>query len=402
MRIDDETLARLLTSGESDRVERKESLAGSAPDAIRAAICAFANDLPGYGQPGVVFVGVRDHGAPTGLIIGDELLRQLADMKTDGNTVPPPSLTVERRTVLGMDLAVVTVVPSDSPPVRYKGAICIRTGPRKGIATAQDERILNERRRHGDRPFDLEPVPSTSLADLNLRQFEDEYLPRAVAPEILEANDRTMAQRLAAAKMIAAADQPNATIVGLLVLGIRPRDLLAGAYVQFLRLAGRELADPIIDSEDIDGSISDILRRLDEKVKAHNRIGVELTRELRERKSQSYPLGAVQQLTRNAIMHRTYEATNAPVRVHWFDDRIEIISPGGPFGTVTAETFGRPGMTDYRNPNLAEAMRVLGFVQRFGVGIATARRLLVAEGHSEPEFHVTQSAVLVTVKGAMP
>ena len=53
-------------------------------------------------------------------------------------------------------------------------------------------------------------------------------------------------------------------------------------------------------------------------------------------------------------MHRTYEATNAPVRVNWFDDRIEIISPGGPFGSVSDANFGEPGVTDYRNPNLAE------------------------------------------------
>jgi len=77
---------------------------------------------------------------------------------------------------------------------------------------------------------------------------------------------------------------------------------------------------------------------------------------------------------RNAYMHRSYEATNAPVRVYWFSDRIEIHNPGGPFGSVTVENFGQPGVTDYRNPNLAEALRALGYVQRFGAGIAIARK----------------------------
>ena len=49
-------------------------------------------------------------------------------------------------------------------------------------------------------------------------------------------------------------------------------------------------------------------------------------------------------------MHRTYEATNMPIRVYWFNDRIEVISPGGAFGVVTAANFGQPGLTDYRNP----------------------------------------------------
>jgi len=98
-----------------------------------------------------------------------------------------------------------------------------------------------------------------------------------------------------------------------------------------------------------------------------------------------------------APMHR-YEATNAPVRVYWFDDRIEIHNPGGPFGSVTQENFGRPGVTDYRNPNLAEALRALGFVQRFGAGIAIARRALC----DRLRFETGPSAVAAIVAGPTP
>ena len=72
-------------------------------------------------------------------------------------------------------------------------------------------------------------------------------------------------------------------------------------------------------------------------------------------------------------MHRIYESTNAPTRVYWYDDRIEIMNPGGPFGVVTKENFGQPGITDYRNPNLADAIKVMGFVQKFGLGIQLAK-----------------------------
>ena len=97
-------------------------------------------------------------------------------------------------------------------------------------------------------------------------------------------------------------------------------------------------------------------------------------------------------------MHRTYEDTNAPTHVYWFDDRIEIGSPGGPYGVVNAGNFGQPGVVDYRNPILAEAMRVLGLVQRYGFGIPAARRLLRAAGHPEPEFRVDASRVHCTVR----
>ena len=93
-------------------------------------------------------------------------------------------------------------------------------------------------------------------------------------------------------------------------------------------------------------------------------------------------------------MHRTYEATNAPVRITWYDDQIEIFSPGGPFGVVTEQNFGEPGFTDYRNPNLAEAMKVLGFVQKFGAGIASARRALAENGNPPLESTVSPAAVV--------
>ena len=56
-------------------------------------------------------------------------------------------------------------------------------------------------------------------------------------------------------------------------------------------------------------------------------------------------------------------------------------SPGGPFGQVNRQNFGRPGITDYRNPHLAEAMKNLGYVQRFGIGIQLARSELQKNGN---------------------
>ncbi len=391
-------LEAMLSDIESDIVERKESFRGDAPKMVREAVCAFANDLPAYRRQGVVFVGARDDGTPSGLAITDELLRQLADIKTDGNILPPPTLTITKHTLLGAEMAVITVWPADSPPVRYNGRICIRIGPRRGIASAQDERILNEKRRYRDKPFDVQPVPSATLDDIDGLRFESEYLPAAVAPDILEANERSTEQRLAATKMIVSADEPVPTVLGLLVVGKTTRSFLPGAYVQFLRIEGTQLDQPIVDEELIDGAVSDVIRRLEGKLVAHNRTRVNFTDGTLEQRVPLYPLVALQQLTRNAILHRTYEGTNAPVRVYWYDDRIEILSPGGPFGEVTQENFGTPGLTDYRNPNLAEAMRVLGYVQKFGGGIVAARSALHKNGNPPPEFRVDQSHVLVIVR----
>ena len=398
MRLTDTELVELIDQGESFRVEYKETLAGSAPTRIRQAICSFANDLPGSEQAGVVFVGLTNSGEPSGLDIDDQLLLQLSNIKTEGDIVPPPSMFVEKRILRGNEVAVVTVLPSDSPPVRYRGVIHVRYGPQQAIATEQDERILTEKRRARAIPFDIQAVPGTTVSDLSLRQFDEEYLPQAFSAEILEANERSTDQRLATTKMIASVADPTATVLGLLVLGKRPRDSVPNSYIQFLRIGGTELSDPIVDEETIDGTLPEIVRRLDEKMKAHIGTSIDLTGADRERREPTYPLEALQQITRNAVMHRAYEATNAPVRVTWFNDRIEVQNPGGAFGIVTRENFGQPGVTDYRNPNVAEALKVYGYVQRFGAGITIAKKALKDHGHPEPEFVVEDAFVQVTIR----
>lgn len=341
-------------------------MSGDASEKIREAICAFANDLPNYEKPGFVFIGVRDDKTIVGLSAADQVIEQLSHMKSDGHILPLPSMTIEKHALEDKEVVVVRVEPADSPPVRCKGAIRIRTGSRRDIANAQDERILTEKRRYKDIPFDIQPIPTSGLSDLNLIHFENEYLVQAFDSDILEADERTREERLAVTKMIASVNEPSATVMGILVLGKNPQDFLPGAYLQFLRIDGNDLSDEILDSEAIRGTIPDQIRRLDDKLMAHNRIAIDITSGPIEKRTALYPIEAVQQITRNAIMHRTYEATNAPVHVYWYNDRIEVLSPGGAFGIMTATNFGTPGFVDYRNPNLAEAMKTLGYVQRFG------------------------------------
>lgn len=51
------------------------------------------------------------------------------------------------------------------------------------------------------------------------------------------------------------------------------------------------------------------------------------------------------------------------------------------YGQVTRENFGQAGINDYRNPNVAEAMRHLGYAQHFGADIQIARQALARNGN---------------------
>lgn len=398
-RLSDQDLEALLDDTESDRAERKQTFKGDVPKKARQAICAFANDLPNHNEPGVLFIGAKDNGAPSELEVTDQLLLSLADMKTDGNTLPLPVLSVEKRVLKGAYMAVVTVMPSDMPPVKYDGRIWIRTGPRRSIANEQEERILNERRRYKNLPFDIYPVPSAKITDLSKTIFENEYLPSAFAMDVLEANSRTYEERLASCKMIVSPDDTTPTVLGLLAVGKSPQDFISGAKIQFLRIDGKELADPVIDEENIGGAMVEMLRRAEEKLMAHNRATVDITSAPTHIKAMPYPPAAIQQILYNAVLHRTYESTNAPVRIYWFNDRIEINSPGGPYGNVTQENFGKPGITDYRNPNIGDVLKTFGFIQAFGRGIATARKVMEKNGNPPLEFETNQSVVVCILRG---
>jgi ATP-dependent DNA helicase RecG len=372
----------LLSDLESDRVER--TISTKNHDKFRLAICAFANDFPGSGRPGFLLVGANDDGTPSGLTVTDQLLLELAGLRSEGRIQPIPAMTVERVVLPEGELAVVKVLPSDMPPVRFDGRVHIRVGPRRAIASEQEERVLTERRVSSARTFDLQPCRGATLEDLAIELFVVGYRPQAVSADVIEENGRPIEQQLAALRFFDLRTQ-SPTHAGILLFGKDPRAWLPGAYVQFLRVEGTSIADDIVTEQEISGDLVAVLRRLDDVTSAHlQRRPVAIPGSmLAERNAQTYPPTALRELLLNAVMHRSYDS-NAPVRFYWFTDRIEIDNPGGLYGAARPENF--PSRNDYRNPVLAEAMKVLGFVNRFGRGVVRAQEELRKNGNPPPEF----------------
>ena len=131
-----EQIIKILKEDESDRVERTAKTKDA--DKFAEAVCAFANDMPNHRQPGYLMIGVDKHGKLTGLRVTEELLENLGGLRSDGNIQPLPTLSIYKVSLPEGEVAVVEVRPSDLPPVRYKGQIWVRVGPRKGIANEQE------------------------------------------------------------------------------------------------------------------------------------------------------------------------------------------------------------------------------------------------------------------------
>jgi ATP-dependent DNA helicase RecG len=393
--LSEDDLRRLLRLGEADSIERTAGLSDKRK--FGEAICAFANDLTDRRLPGVLFVGVQDNGDCANATIDERLLQTLMGFRTDGTILPPPLISVRRHVLDGCEMAIVEVAPSDNPPIKFDGRVCIRIGPRRGYATAEEERRLIEKRRWGVLPFDQQPLPGATLQDVDTLRFQEEYLPSAVSADVLAENGRSTEQKMQALGLLDASLRPTA--LGILVCGKNPRGWLPGAYVQFVRYPGTEIDNAVLDQKEIDGTLTDMFRRIDELLAANISYPANLAGAVQQTRP-TYPVIALQELLRNAVIHRNYEATSSPVMLTWYADRVEITSPGGPYGAVTAETFGQPGLTDARNPALASAAKAMGFAQRFGSGIPRAIAALKRNGNPMPEFRTEPNFVNVTVRSA--
>ncbi len=391
--LNDEELIRLIEGGESDRVEFTGAVKDL--DKLRKAICAFANDLPRHEKPGILFVGLEDDGRCADVVVDDELLQKLGGLRGDGKILPFPVMEVAKRNLGGCDVAVIQVAPSDNPPVKMDGRCWIRTGPRRAQANPEEERRLTEKRRWGNVPYDMQGVAGATVEDdLDVQRFRNEYLPATVSPEVLAQNERDEREQMKALRLVTRDGTP--TVTAILMLGKNPRIWFPGAYIQFVRYDGEEIPSPIVDQSELKGALPDQLREVDQLLKLQVSTVLD-TREDRNIEKPDYPLEALRELVRNAVIHRNYQNSNTPVRITWFNDRVQISSPGSVYGEVTKQNFGKPDVTSYRNPSIAEAMKSQGFMERFGRGIPTARRALAENGNPPPDFAVGDTFVFATI-----
>lgn len=389
--MDDDELEALLAEAESDRSER--TVSAHKTDKLGEAICAFANDLRGHGKPGYLFVGATDDGRPSGLAVTDHLLQNLAALRSDGNLLPQPRMNVERRALAGGEMAVVEVFPSELPPVRYKGTVWVRVGPRRARANEADERALSERRAALARTWDARPCGAAELSDLALSLFEA-YKIEAIAKDVLDENHRPLQDQLASLRMLDRRTQKPTNAAILLFA----KDVLAfvpGAYVQYVRYEGTDATGEVRRERRLVGDLLSVLRELSSLSEEVANGRPQEIGPLQETTVYDYPPAALRETLVNSLIHRDYES-NTPIMVLHFADRIEIHNPGGLYGDIRAEDF--PGATAYRNPILAEAAKTLGFVNRFGRGVPRTQQAMAKNNSPLPEFMPKERHFLVVLR----
>ena len=376
--ITKEELNNLLPELEQDRVEK--TISRNDAEKFGEAICSFANDLANHKQPGYLIVGVHDDGSRARMTIDEQQLQTLLSFRTDGRIVPPPAMTVAKFVYPDGEVAVVEVQPHFLPPVRFKGKLCVRAGIRKGVANEAEERILTEKRSAFARSFDVLPCKGSTLDDISIELFKLRYLPSAIDKDTLVENGRDLKFQLASLKFFDIKEDCP-TYAGILMFGTNPRFFIPGASVQYVRFMGTDESSDFEYEHRFEGDLTTQMGQMDEFIKA-NVVKMVLP-EIGGEYVASYPLRAIKELLFNAVIHKDYQS-NAPIKFYEFSDRIEISNAGGLYGKARPENF--PNENDYRNPALSEAIKNLGFVNGFNVGVKAALAALMKNGNPTPEF----------------
>ena len=113
------------------------------------------------------------------------------------------------------------------------------------------------------------------------------------------------------------------------------------------------------------------------------------------KKIEKIPEAAFREAIANALIHRAWDM-DSQIKVSMFDDKIEIISPGGLPSGITEDEYLSGKLSVLRNRNLANVFYRLGFVEIFGTGITRIKQLY-KEGLMQPDFEVSENTIKIVL-----
>ena len=356
----------LVALGEGFTSEFKRAM----PSDLGREICAFAN-----ASGGVILIGVDDAGKVVGVRDHNRLKSQVQSF---GRTADPP-IAVEVESV--DKVLCVTVPEQHGKPYSFGGRFFVR----EGASTQQLSRdeIREFFFKEGLIRMDETPCDAFDPAvDITLRGWE-EFAERAGIDPTLDAF--SVLENLHLLK------DSKMTHAGAWLLADDITRFTLQASVTCAVFRGSSKTH-ILDRKEFQGNLyetyQDVMSYLQSKLNSAlipNAAGREERLELPER--------ALREALVNAIAHRDYRST-ANVQVYVFQDRVEIVTPGGLPAGMREEDLGSKSVP--RNPLLFSMLYRMKLVEQIGSGIRRIRDACLEHGVSEPELHVAADWFTVT------
>lgn len=81
-----------------------------------------------------------------------------------------------------------------------------------------------------------------------------------------------------------------------------------------------------------------------------------------------YPVIAIRETIRNAVVHRDYSLTGKDIKVAIYDDMVEITSPGKLMPSIDFNEM-EARQSDIRNKTIAPIFKKIGVIDQWGNGL---------------------------------
>ena len=362
---------------EGKTLEFKRDL--SSPTGLLRTIVAFANSAGGR-----LVIGVDDDGAVAGVadpLAEAERVASLINDRISPQLVPAIDLvTLDGRTVLVVDVPLSTRRPHYMTRQGPEAGVYVRLGPTTRRA---DPALVAELERNARGiAFEDLPEPRAALDDIDL----------AVLSE-LRGRPTDAHDLLALGLAVAQGGEIVPTYAGILAACPDPTRFLPSAWVQCGRLRGPSGTD-IFDQIEIHGPMPlavdkavDFLLKHAYKTAVFGRV--------RRRDVYSIPVEPVREVIVNALVHAGYAERGTPIRIGFYDDRIQVDSPGLLLPGMTIDTMRR--VSRLRNPALARVFREAGIMEQWGTGVQRVFEQVAEAGLPEPLIEEIQDRVRVTI-----
>ena len=381
----DKELEIVIKEHEMQTLELKESF---GVECIETA-CAFANAHGGY-----IVLGVDNTGNPTKTQLRTEALR---DYENRIATATEPSVAVDSEKTVFRNTQVIVLKVLENPlkPVAYKGRSFIRKGSVNHQMTPSE--IAECHLKSTGASMDAVIMPGVTRDDLDMDAVR-RYMKKAVKEKRRNfSNDDDPWDILKKLEWVKS--ETEITRAAYLLFAKEPQIKFPQAIIH----AGAFKDDGcyILDSRDIDGNIQDQVDETLVFIKRNIRQSIVVSAKAEHDRFWEYPIEALRETITNAICHRDY-SSNGPIQFYQYDDRIEILNHGGLYGRATIDNF--PYVNDYRNLVIAEAMKVLGYVNRQSRGVFRVQEDLKENENGEPQYDFSFGTAVMVVehKSAIP
>lgn len=191
----------------------------------------------------------------------------------------------------------------------------------------------------------------------------------------------------------------------LLLFSINPKKWHPNLSVRFIRYRNNELQ--ISDNyraefdDTIEANIVNLLSEAWEKLKAFTVETRFISKDKLFNSTILYPEDACFEALLNALAHRDYSMEGSRIEIKIYEDKLEIISPGGLLPSIKIEDIinakGVHGPHESRNSYLSRALVQLGWMRELGEGIIRIFSLVKKMDLTPPEFSSSNSTFKVTL-----